>query len=182
MTSRDSIIFERDAIKIDQVWGVVATHPSGQQEHILGFHTEVEAMEWRVSQGCRAWLKTRGYVGWKLGAPSRITRSRTSAATSRSIAPCERLLLITERDKPTGKLADHHPVKNAGDLQFVLVGRYGLNAIAFIVMLAGLDSRHFFVLGSRSTCSLSSLHRPVIAEIEEKFGVAGPFPAVFNTG
>ena len=88
-----------------------------------------------------------------------------------SITPCERLLLITERDKPTRKLADHHPVKNAGDLQFVLVGRYGLNAIAFIVMLAGLDSRHFFVLGSRSTCSLSSLHRPVIAEIEEKFGV-----------
>ena len=75
MTSRDSVIFERDAIKIDHVWGVVATHPSGQQEHILGFHTEVEAMEWRVSQGCRAWLKTRGYVGWKLGASSRVKGS-----------------------------------------------------------------------------------------------------------
>jgi hypothetical protein len=87
-----------------------------------------------------------------------------------SITSCERLLLIAERDKPTRKLADHHPVKNAGDLQFVLVGRYGLNATAFIVMLAGLDSRHFFVLGSRSTCSLSSLRRPVIAEIEEKIG------------
>jgi len=37
MTSRASVIFERKAIKIDQVWGVVATHPSGQQEHILGF-------------------------------------------------------------------------------------------------------------------------------------------------
>jgi len=71
MANRASVIFERNAIKIDQVWGVVATHPSGQQEHIAGFHTEAEAMEWRVSQGCRAWLETRGYVGWKLGAPVR---------------------------------------------------------------------------------------------------------------
>ena len=59
-------IFERKAVKIQRVWSVVATHPSGQQEHIAGFHTEAEAMEWRVSQGCRAWLRTRGYVGWKL--------------------------------------------------------------------------------------------------------------------
>jgi len=50
----------------NRVWSVVATHPSGQQEHIVGFHTEAEALEWRVSQGCRAWLTTRGYVGWKL--------------------------------------------------------------------------------------------------------------------
>ena len=75
MANRASVIFERNAIKIDQVWVVVATHPSGQQEHILGFHTEAEAMDWRVSQGCRAWLETRGYVGWKLGAPVRIKRS-----------------------------------------------------------------------------------------------------------
>ena len=76
MTSRDSVVFERNAIKIDQVWRVVATHPSGQQEHTLGFHTEAEAIAWRVSQGCRAWLETRGYVGWKLGAPLRIKRLR----------------------------------------------------------------------------------------------------------
>ena len=44
MANRASVIFERNAIKIDRVWGVVATHPSGQQEQILGFHTEVEAM------------------------------------------------------------------------------------------------------------------------------------------
>ena len=42
MVERASVIFERKAIKIDKVWGVVATHPSGQQEHILGFHTEAE--------------------------------------------------------------------------------------------------------------------------------------------
>ena len=67
---------ENGDIKIDQVWGVVATHPSGQQEHILGFHTEAEAIAWRVSQGCRARLRTSGYVGWKLGAPVRIKRLR----------------------------------------------------------------------------------------------------------
>jgi hypothetical protein len=76
MTNSDSVIFERKAVKIDRVWSVIATHPSGQQEHIVGFHTEAEAMEWRVSQGCRAWLTTRGYVGWKLGAPVRIKRLR----------------------------------------------------------------------------------------------------------
>ncbi len=79
MGNRASVIFERNAIKIDQVWGVVATHPSGQQEHILGFHTEAEAMAWRVSQGCRAWLETRGYVGWKLGAPLRKRSAKPSA-------------------------------------------------------------------------------------------------------
>ena len=84
MTSRDSVIFERKAIKIDKVWGVVATHPSGQQEHILGFHTEAEAMAWRVSQGCRAWLKTRGYVGWKLGA----TADQTSSSAGVELSAC----------------------------------------------------------------------------------------------
>ena len=34
MANRASVIFERNAIKIDQVWGVVATHPSGQQETV----------------------------------------------------------------------------------------------------------------------------------------------------
>ena len=66
MTNSDSVIFDREPIQVDRVWNIVATHPSGQQEHIVGFHTEAEAMEWRVSQGCRAWLTTRGYVGWKL--------------------------------------------------------------------------------------------------------------------
>ena len=66
MATSNSVIFERKAVKIQRVWSVVATHPSGQQEHIAGFHTEAEAMEWRVSQGCGAWLRTRGYVGWKL--------------------------------------------------------------------------------------------------------------------
>jgi hypothetical protein len=41
--------------------GVDCHHPSGQQEDVIGFHTEKEAKEWRKSNGCRAWLRTRGY-------------------------------------------------------------------------------------------------------------------------
>ena len=81
MASRNTVIFEHKAVNTDRVWNIVATHPSGQQEHIAGFHTEEEAMEWRVSQGCRALLKTRGYVGWKLRAPLWVKRLRRRASS-----------------------------------------------------------------------------------------------------
>jgi hypothetical protein len=29
------------------VWALIATHPSGQQEDVIGFHTEEEAKQWR---------------------------------------------------------------------------------------------------------------------------------------
>jgi len=35
---------------------------SGQQEHVVGFHTATEAKEWLASKGCKAWLRTRGYL------------------------------------------------------------------------------------------------------------------------
>ena len=55
MVSRAGVIFERTEC------GVLSRRiPSGQQEHIAGFHTKEEAMEWRVSRGCGAWRKTRG--------------------------------------------------------------------------------------------------------------------------
>jgi hypothetical protein len=44
------------------VWALIATHPSGQQEDVIGFHTEEEARQWRKSNGYRAWLRTRGYL------------------------------------------------------------------------------------------------------------------------
>jgi hypothetical protein len=80
-----SAIVERSLLATVSVAGkpnseASATHPSGQQEHILGFHTEAEAIAWRVSQGRRAWLETRGYVGWKLGSPVRIKRLRSQAS------------------------------------------------------------------------------------------------------
>jgi hypothetical protein len=43
-------------------WYVVATYPGGQQEHIPGFKTEAEAVEWLASSRCQAWLKARGYA------------------------------------------------------------------------------------------------------------------------
>jgi hypothetical protein len=31
----DSVVFDREPLKVDGVWAIVATHPSGQQEHII---------------------------------------------------------------------------------------------------------------------------------------------------
>jgi hypothetical protein len=72
--STDSVVFDREPLKVDRVWTIVATHPSGQQEHIIGFHSEVEAEDWRTSKGCGAWLRTRGYAGWKLRKRVRVKR------------------------------------------------------------------------------------------------------------
>jgi hypothetical protein len=63
-TVADNVTFNAEPIKIGLVWGLVATHGlSGQQEHVLGFHSEAEAKEWIAGRGCAAWLKTRGYIG-----------------------------------------------------------------------------------------------------------------------
>ena len=43
-------------------WYLVATYPGSQQEHIPGFKTEAEAVEWLASSRCQAWLKARGYA------------------------------------------------------------------------------------------------------------------------
>jgi hypothetical protein len=56
------VLFEKKAQKIGRVWALIATHPSGQQEDVIGFHTEEEAKRWRKSNGYRAWLRTRGYL------------------------------------------------------------------------------------------------------------------------
>jgi hypothetical protein len=59
----DKVTFDPEPIRVGVAWGLVATHAlSGQQEHIVGFHTETEAKEWIASKGCKAWLRTRGYV------------------------------------------------------------------------------------------------------------------------
>ena len=70
----DSVVFDRKPLKVDRVWTIVATHRSGQQEHIIGFHSEAEAKKWRVSVGCEAWLRTRGYAGWRLRERMRLKR------------------------------------------------------------------------------------------------------------
>ncbi|MGO9683446.1 MAG: hypothetical protein ACLPTZ_12820 [Beijerinckiaceae bacterium] len=44
------IIFEPKPRKIGREWRVVATYPSGQKEHITGFASEGEAIEWLASK------------------------------------------------------------------------------------------------------------------------------------
>ncbi len=59
----DKVTFDPEPIRLEVAWGLVARHAlSGQQEHIIGFHSETEAKEWLASKGCKAWLKTRGYL------------------------------------------------------------------------------------------------------------------------
>jgi hypothetical protein len=56
------VTFDPKPRKIGPEWHVVATYPSGQQEHITGFETEAAAIEWLASSRCHAWLKARGYA------------------------------------------------------------------------------------------------------------------------
>jgi hypothetical protein len=61
--SADQVHFALKPLKPGEGWYIVATHPSGQREHIAGFHDEREAEEWLAnSNGFRAWLNTRGYA------------------------------------------------------------------------------------------------------------------------
>lgn len=57
--------FARKPLRCGGWWYLVATHPSGQQEDVAGFQSEIEALEWLAgSKGLRAWLNSRGYEGW----------------------------------------------------------------------------------------------------------------------
>jgi hypothetical protein len=56
------ITFEPKPLKVGPEWHVVATYPRGQKEHITGFHSEAEAIEWIAGEGCQAWLRARGYA------------------------------------------------------------------------------------------------------------------------
>jgi hypothetical protein len=70
--STDQVAFALKPLKVGEGWHIVATHPSGQQELITGFHSEAEAKEWLAgSKGFKAWLKTRGYANWwRANAPA----------------------------------------------------------------------------------------------------------------
>jgi hypothetical protein len=49
-------------LRLHEEWYVVATHPSGQHEHIRRFKTEAKAKSW-IRQKSKAWLKKRGTSG-----------------------------------------------------------------------------------------------------------------------
>jgi hypothetical protein len=55
------VTFDPRPVKVGASWQLIATHPSGHQEDIAGFHTETEAIDWLSSTACAAWLRTRGY-------------------------------------------------------------------------------------------------------------------------
>jgi hypothetical protein len=44
------------SVKFGPQWHVVGTHPSGQQEHITGFKTEADALDW-IANDSVAWLE-----------------------------------------------------------------------------------------------------------------------------
>jgi hypothetical protein len=48
-------------LKAGNEWQVVATFPTGQEEHIGGFKSEAEAVTWIGSPRCLAWIKVQGY-------------------------------------------------------------------------------------------------------------------------
>jgi hypothetical protein len=56
------IKFDPQPRKFGSEWHVVATYPAGHKEHVMGFHSEEEALDWLASESCQAWLRGRGYA------------------------------------------------------------------------------------------------------------------------
>jgi len=44
--------------KVGAHWSVVGTYPGGQQEHITGFETEADALDW-IAYDSADWLEKR---------------------------------------------------------------------------------------------------------------------------
>ena len=45
-------------VKFGAQWHVVGTYPGGQQEHITGFKTEADALDW-IANDSADWLEKR---------------------------------------------------------------------------------------------------------------------------
>jgi hypothetical protein len=56
-----TIKFEPLPVKSEAEWQVVLTYPSGKEEHVIGFKSETEAVNWIGSSGCIEWVRARGY-------------------------------------------------------------------------------------------------------------------------
>jgi hypothetical protein len=59
--SAGGVTFDLKPLKVREGWYIVVTYPGGMQEHIPGFHSQVEAEEWLASKS-QAWLRARGYA------------------------------------------------------------------------------------------------------------------------
>ena len=58
----NQIHFTPKPLKIGGEWYLVATWPSGQEEHITGFKTEIEALNWIGQPKQLEWLRIRGFT------------------------------------------------------------------------------------------------------------------------
>jgi hypothetical protein len=55
---KGEITLAAEPVKVGTQWHVVGTYPGGQQEHITGFKTEADALDW-IANGSAAWLEKR---------------------------------------------------------------------------------------------------------------------------
>jgi hypothetical protein len=55
------IKFQPVPLKVGVGWQVVVTYPPGHKEHIAGFESLTEALNWIGSPPCIEWVKQRGY-------------------------------------------------------------------------------------------------------------------------
>jgi hypothetical protein len=54
------IALDPKPMKVGREWHVLVTYPSGEREHIAGFKSEVDALDW-IAEESKAWLAKRGY-------------------------------------------------------------------------------------------------------------------------
>lgn len=54
--------FVPQPLKVGTEWQVIAHYGDGREEHITGFKSETEALNWIGGSACYAWLKERGLV------------------------------------------------------------------------------------------------------------------------
>ena len=56
------ITFDPRQLKLGAEWCIVAKYLRGQKEHIAGFHSEDEALDWLAGDACQSWLRARDYA------------------------------------------------------------------------------------------------------------------------
>ena len=93
------ITFAPQPIKFGPQWHVVGTYPDGQQEHITGFKTEADALDWLRTQPSRPRARVRGcYFGEiPISASSRIAVSVARPLSVGVYAPFSRLCAMNPR-------------------------------------------------------------------------------------
>jgi hypothetical protein len=58
----NEIKFTPRPLKVGEEWYLVATWPDGREEHITGFKTEMDALNWLGRPEQLEWLRARGFT------------------------------------------------------------------------------------------------------------------------